>query len=112
MGEILVGFGCVAYSFMPDVGFADVGHKRRETAERVKRRAALLTSFLRLFAYFSSIPHARYAGVGDSCKTELILLCAAFLPMPYAGFVGMGHKREMKAEGIRQRVTLLVSLFL
>ena len=32
--------------------------------------------------------------------------------MPYAGFVGMGHKREMKAEGIRQRVTLLVSLFL
>ena len=97
---------------MPYAGFAGVGHWRRETAERVKRRAALLTSFLRLFAYFSSIPHARYAGVGDSCKTELILLCAAFLPMPYAGFVGMGHKREMKAEGIRQRVTLLVSLFL
>ena len=97
---------------MPYAGFAGVGHKRRETAERVKRRAALLTSFLRLFAYFSSIPHARCAGVGDSCKTELILLCAAFLPMPYAGFVGMGHKREMKAEGIRQRVTLLVSLFL
>ena len=79
---------------MPYAGFAGVGHWRRETAERVKRRAALLTSFLRLFAYFSSIPHARYAGVGDSCKTELILLCAAFLPMPHVGKAEVGHKGD------------------
>ena len=97
---------------MPHVGKADVGHNRREKAKEIKRRVVLPSYFLKLFAYFSSIPHARYAGVGDSCKTELILLCAAFLPMPSAGFVGVGHKREMKAEGIRQRVTLLVSLFL
>ena len=58
---------------MPYAGFAGVGHKRRETAERVKRRAALLTSFLMLFAYFSSIPNARTAGVGDLGKWRLAL---------------------------------------
>ena len=79
---------------MPDVGFADVGHKRRKKAKEIKRWAALLTSFLRLFAYFSSIPHARCAGGGDSCKTELILLCAAFLPMPHVGKADVGHKGD------------------
>ena len=73
MGEILVGFGCVAYSFMPNVGKANVGHKRRKKAKEIKRRVALLTSFLRLFAYFSSIPNARTAGVGDLEEWRLAL---------------------------------------
>ena len=111
MGEILVGFGCVAYSFMPDVGFADVGHKRRKKAKEIKRWAALLTSFLRLFAYFSSIPHARCAGVGDSCKTELVLLCAVLLQCPTSAKPMWGIK-GIKAAGIKQRVILLASLFL
>ena len=45
-----------------------------EKTEGIKRRAALLTSlFLKLFAYFSSIPNARTAGVGDLGKWRLAL---------------------------------------
>ena len=78
---------------MPNVGFADVGHKRREKAKEIKRRVVLPSYFLKLFAYFSSIPLVRYAGVGDSHKTELVLSCAAFPPMPDAGFAGVGQKK-------------------
>ena len=73
MGGILVGFGRVVYSFMPHVGFADVGHKRREKAKEIKRRVVLPSYFLKLFAYFSSIPNARTAGVGDLGKWRLAL---------------------------------------
>ena len=74
MGEILVGFGCVAYSFMPDVGLADVGHKRRKKAKEIKRWAALLTSFFfRLPAHLFFTPDALCAGVGDLGKWRLAL---------------------------------------
>ena len=70
----MVGFGCVAYSFMPNVGKADVGHKRRKKAKEIKRRVALLTSlFFKLFAHLSSTLHARTAGVGDLGKWRLAL---------------------------------------
>ena len=85
---------------MPDVGFADVGHKRRKKAKEIKRWAALLTSFLRLFAYFSSIPLVRYAGVGDSHKTELILSCAAFLQCPTPALPAWGIKGEKRPKGL------------
>ena len=46
MGEILVGFGCVAYSFMPDAGFVGVGHKREMKAEGIRQRVTLLVSLI------------------------------------------------------------------
>ena len=62
LGGMLVGFGCVAYSFMPHAGKAGVGHKREKEPK----------------------------GLGS----------------------GWGIEGELKAEGIRRRVTLLASLFL
>ena len=96
----MVGFGRVVYSFMPNVGFADVGHKRREKAKEIKRRVVLPSYFLKLFAYFSSIPLVRYAGVGDSHKTELILSCAAFLQCPTPALPTSGIKGEKRPKGL------------
>ena len=100
LGGILVGFGRVVYSFMPHVGKADVGHNRREKAKEIKRRVVLPSYFLKLFAYFSSIPLVRYAGVGDSHKTELILSCAAFLQCPTPALPTSGIKGEKRPKGL------------
>ena len=60
---------------------------------------------------FMCMPHARIAGVGDSCKTELVLSCAVLLQCPTSAKPTLGIK-GIKAAGIKQRVILLASLFL
>ena len=71
-----------------------------EKAKEIKRRVVLPSYFLKLFAYFSSIPLVRYAGVGDSHKTELILSCAAFLQCPTPALPAWGIKGEKRPKGL------------
>ena len=109
---------------MPHVGFADVGHWRRTAHNKIsfilhesptpavralgiKGNAARIKKVL----FFTQMSYARYAGVGDSCKTELVLLCAVLLQCPTSAKPTLGIK-GIKAAGIKQRVILLASLFL
>ena len=103
---------------MPDAGFVGVRHREYT---KVCDSAFLFRASSRCAGRrsnskddtkngFMCMPHARIAGVGDSCKTELVLSCAVLLQCPTSAKPTLGIK-GIKAAGIKQRVILLASFF-